>query len=137
MVTGGSVSGTSLTLERSVGADVVITGLPSGGGGTGNTDPVVYLARQPQRIRPMGFKSLPLLPRWKTATCWRSTWIVGTGDTLAGRVLIPSTLVASLASTSNRPRLQMTLTMAIHRHWTTRHLDQFFKPRSQQLHRLV
>ena len=38
VVTGGSVSGTSLTLERSVGADVVITGLPSGGGGSGGLD---------------------------------------------------------------------------------------------------
>ena len=32
VVTGGSVSGTTLTLERSVGADITITGLPSGGG---------------------------------------------------------------------------------------------------------
>ena len=34
VVTGGSVSGTTLTLERSVGADIDIPGLPSGGGGT-------------------------------------------------------------------------------------------------------
>ena len=35
VVTAGSVSGTTLTLTRSVGADVTITGLPSGGGGGG------------------------------------------------------------------------------------------------------
>ena len=34
VVTAGSVSGTTLTLDRSVGTDVVITGLPSGGGGS-------------------------------------------------------------------------------------------------------
>ena len=32
-MTGGSVSGTTLTLTRSVGGDLTITGLPSGGGG--------------------------------------------------------------------------------------------------------
>lgn len=44
VVTGGSVTGTTLTLERSVGADVVITGLPSGGG-TGGTSTYVDATR--------------------------------------------------------------------------------------------
>ena len=35
VVTGGSVSGTTLTLTKAVGDDVTITGLPSGGGGGG------------------------------------------------------------------------------------------------------
>ena len=34
VVTGGSVTGTTLTLTRSIGGDVTITGLPTGGGGT-------------------------------------------------------------------------------------------------------
>ena len=37
VVTGGSVSGTDLTLTRSVGDDVTITGLPSGGSGSDST----------------------------------------------------------------------------------------------------
>ena len=37
VVTGGSVAGTSLTLERSVGADVVITGCPAAVGPTPTT----------------------------------------------------------------------------------------------------
>ena len=44
VVTGGSVSGTTLTLERSVGADVTITGLPSGGGGGTPGTPVEVFA---------------------------------------------------------------------------------------------
>ena len=35
VVTAGSVSGTTLTLDRNIGTDVTITGLPSGGGGNG------------------------------------------------------------------------------------------------------
>ena len=38
VVTGGSVSGTDLTLTRSVGGGVTITGLPSGGAGSDSTE---------------------------------------------------------------------------------------------------
>ena len=40
-ITGGSVSGTTLTLDRSRGTDITIPGLPSGGGGGGSDDGVV------------------------------------------------------------------------------------------------
>ena len=43
VVTGGSVAGTDLTLQRSIGADIVIPGLPTGGGG-GADDGVVDTA---------------------------------------------------------------------------------------------
>ena len=43
VVTGGSVAGTDLTLERSIGADIVIPGLPTGGG-SGSDDGVVDTA---------------------------------------------------------------------------------------------
>ena len=41
VVDAGSVSGTTLTLERTVGDDVTITGLPSGGGGASVTNDVI------------------------------------------------------------------------------------------------
>ena len=102
VVTGGSVSGTSLTLERSVGADVVITGLPSGGGGTGNTDPVVYLARTAADTTD-GVQEIELTTALEDGYLLAFDVDSGTGDTLAGRVVIPSTLLRALPAKATGP----------------------------------
>ena len=102
VVTGGSVSGTSLTLERSVGADVVITGLPSGGGGTGDTTPVVYLARTAADTT-NGVQELTLTTALEDGYLLAFDLDIGTGDTLAGRVLVPSSLLRTLAAQATGP----------------------------------
>ena len=102
VVTGGSVSGTSLTLERSVGADVVITGLPSGGGGTGNTDPVVYRARVAADATD-GVQEIELTTALEDGYLLAFDVDSGTGDTLAGRVVIPSTLLRALPAKATGP----------------------------------
>ena len=104
VVTGGSVSGTSLTLERSVGADVVITGLPSGGGGTGNTDPVVYRARVAADATD-GVQEITLTTALEDGYLLAFDVDSGTGDTLAGRVVIPSTLLRALPAKSTGPQV--------------------------------
>ena len=105
VVTGGSVAGTSLTLERSVGADVVITGLPSGGGGTGNTDPVVYLARTAADTTD-GVQELTLTTALEDGYLLAFDVDSGTGDTLAGRVVIPSTLLRALPAQATGPAVE-------------------------------
>ena len=145
VVTGGSVSGTSLTLERSVGADVVITGLPSGGGtdtndyvdaftaalsgqdltltlertgsladleltvtlpagggGTGSTVPVVYLARTAADATD-GVQELTLTTALEDGYLLAFDLDIGAGDTLAGRVLVPSALLRTLAAQATGP----------------------------------
>ena len=102
VVTGGSVTGTSLTLERSVGADVVITGLPSGGGGTGNTDPVVYRARVAADATD-GVQEIELTTALEDGYLLAFDVDSGTGDTLAGRVVIPSTLLRALPAKATGP----------------------------------
>ena len=102
VVTGGSVSGTSLTLERSVGADVVITGLPSGGGGTGDTTPVVYLARTAADATD-GVQELTLTTALEDGYLLAFDLDIGTGDTLAGRVLVPSALLRALPAQTQGP----------------------------------
>ena len=105
VVTGGSVSGTELTLERSVGADVVITGLPSGGGGTGNTDPVVYLARTAADATD-GVQELTLTTALEDGYLLAFDVDIGTGDTLAGRVLVPSALLRALPAQTTGPAVR-------------------------------
>ena len=99
VVTGGSVSGTSLTLERSVGADVVITGLPSGG-----TDPVVYRARVAADATD-GVQEITLTTALEDGYLLAFDVDSGTGDTLAGRVVIPSTLLRALPAKATGPQV--------------------------------
>ena len=104
VVTGGSVSGTDLTLERSVGADVVITGLPSGGGGTGDTNDYVdscIVARIAadttdgvQEINPWAHRHLE--PTWLPTVTLPTGGQLGRATPLPVEVVIPSTLLRAL-----------------------------------------
>ena len=97
-----ALAGTELTLERSVGADVVITGLPSGGGGTGDTTPVVYRARVAADTTD-GVQEITLTTALEDGYLLAFDVDSGTGDTLAGRALVPSTLLRALPAQATGP----------------------------------
>ena len=126
VVDGGSVTGTTLTLTRTVGADVTISGLPSGGGGgsspevlAGPTTAVDYTSNVAANVNNVPFNRalveadddsfLVVSASWTNSvgpTDQRISWVMRAGEFRAlgdQGTTTPTTLDESMAHFSARP----------------------------------